>query len=127
MGAATGDADPAAHGIKIVNNLGKPTYVALNSMVNGDWRVCYVSPNMVGNGNEITLEPVEKIKVWFEQDVATGTMMSCAMGTGFEVDFTTGAIGQVAWFGAPNSKHKQRGVIGKGGSGIWGVVPGVEP
>lgn len=62
----------------ILNKRGTPTHVALKSKINDQWNTVYVSTDEVGNNDTISLRPVNKINVWFQQNIATGTMISSA-------------------------------------------------
>lgn len=48
----------------------------------------YVATSQAVEGN-ITLTPVEKVLVWFEQDIETSTMFSNARSRSVEIDLTT--------------------------------------
>jgi hypothetical protein len=54
-------------------------------------RPIYVSENPIVKG-EVVLKPVEKILVWFEQYIKTGTMFSRARSRKVEIDLTVGNI-----------------------------------
>ena len=86
--ASTGGSDDS---ITFVNNYGaiRP---GLNSLCTGpDGRSVmtpiYVAPQPVGTGTA-TLTPVEMVRVWFEQDIVTSTMISDDVTNAVEIDMT---------------------------------------
>ena len=86
--ASTGS---SADSITFVNNYG-PIRPGLNSLCTGpDGRSVmtpiYVAPQPIGTGTA-TLTPVEMVRVWFEQDIVTSTMISDDGTNAVEIDMT---------------------------------------
>lgn len=75
-----------------MNNEYGPIHPGLNQISTGvdGKRVStpiYVAPHQAVTGN-VKLTPVEKIMVWFEQDIQTSTMFSTARAKSVEIDLT---------------------------------------
>ncbi|MFJ5991317.1 hypothetical protein [Lentzea sp. NPDC092896] len=79
-------------GITLVNEFGKihPGLSAYSTDINGNSTTTpiYVAENPIVSGSDL-LTPVEAVQVWFEQDVATGTMFSAARSNAVDIDLTT--------------------------------------
>ena len=78
-------------GVTMINAFG-PIHPGLSQMstgLNGQQSSTpfYVAENQIALGN-VTMTPVEQVLVWFEQDVATGTMFSSARSLSTEIDMT---------------------------------------
>lgn len=78
LGRAEGRADPHSGTLTILNNRGSPITIALKSRINNEWKTVYVSPDEVGNHDIVTLKPVNKVKIWFQQHIGTSQMISDA-------------------------------------------------
>lgn len=79
-------------GITMTNEFG-PIHPGLNQLsigLNGESvsTPFYVAENQIALG-ETTMTPVEKILIWFEQNVETSTMFATARSNSVEVDMTT--------------------------------------
>jgi hypothetical protein len=78
--------------ITMINNYGL-IHPGLNSVSTGPDGVqrttaIYVAPLAIETGSDI-LTPVEKVQVWFQQDLATSTMISHDVSNAIEIDLTT--------------------------------------
>lgn len=78
--------------ITMINNYGKihPGVNQLSTGINGEQvsTPIYVATNPIVLGNA-ELTPVEKVLVWFEQNITTSTMFSTARSKSVEIDLTT--------------------------------------
>jgi hypothetical protein len=82
---------PSSSGITLVNNFG-PIHPGVNQMSKGiDGNQVstpiYVAPEPIVEGSAL-LTPVEKVLVWFEQNIETSTMFSDARARSIEIDLT---------------------------------------
>ncbi|SFR12173.1 hypothetical protein SAMN04488564_103750 [Lentzea waywayandensis] len=82
-----------ATGITMINQFGPihPGLSAYSTDINGNGSTTpiYVGESPIVLGNDL-LTPVEAVQVWFEQDVATGTMFSVARSNAVDIDLTSG-------------------------------------
>jgi hypothetical protein len=80
-----------ATGFTLVNNYGTihPGVNQLSIGIHGEMvsTPIYVATNPVVSG-DTALTPVEKVLVWFQQDVATSTMFSQSVSKSIEIDLT---------------------------------------
>ena len=86
--AKTGGSDTA---LNLINDYGSihPGVIQISTGINGksESTPIYVAPQEAIIG-EISLTPVEKVLVWFEQDIETSTMFSTSRSISLEIDLT---------------------------------------
>lgn len=116
MGPAQGPVDKS--GKFYVQNNYKSISVGVNCSVTPPdtgveaFKPFYVSA-VVEKDSKITLEPVDKVVVWFERKAVDSTMMSDIVTQGFTVDFTgaasnpqTVSYNQGTWQDGPLSRRR---------------------
>lgn len=72
--------------LNIINNRGR-LHLGVCQLSDGGSTPIYVAPQPMEEG-EAMLTPVEKVKVWFQQDIQTSTMISNITTNSCEVDLT---------------------------------------
>ena len=106
MQPATGTHDQS--GKFRVDNKYTPFHLGVNCKSTDGFGVMFLSPYEVVEPGSATFTPVNKVKVWFEQKIETGTMILDVTSESIEVDFTGSTKPQaVAYKGD------------KGGQGEW--------
>lgn len=89
---AYNDPTSPAESITLDNNYGwiHPGLLATSTDIDGrtSSTPIYVAQKPISQGSD-ALTPVESVQVWFEQDVATGTMFSIAKSNVAQIDLTT--------------------------------------
>ncbi len=85
-------------GVFDVKNSYGPICLGVNCLISGKFETIFVSPEPAIPGTaEFT--PVNKVKVWFEESMETGTMIYHITSDSIEVDFTGRTEARVGYVG----------------------------
>lgn len=96
----------------VINDYG-PICLAVNCKIGDAFQTIFVSPNQAGAGTA-NFMPINKVKVWFEQSITTGTMIYDVKSDNIEVDFTERIEARVGYVGSEPGKGKWIEMPGKG-------------
>ena len=89
MGSATGTPDQS--GKFHVDNEYLAFHLGVTCKFSDSFEIVFLSPYEVISGGLATFTPVNKVKVWFAQEIVTGTMILDVKSKFIPVDFTGSA------------------------------------